>query len=97
MMKVTEIVKRWKEHRIEPREDLSDVLKVLKYYKFEVRQGKGSHLISTHDKLDKLKSAELGLRCEFTIPAIKGRKVSKVYISRILKYIRLLEESNEER
>ena len=95
MAKVTDIVKRWHANNIKPREELDDVLKVLKYFEFEVRKGKGSHYVVTHLGLDKIKCSESGLRNEFTVPTIKGRRVAKIYVSRILKYIEMLEDIHE--
>lgn len=94
MVKVTDIVKKWRSY-IRPQEDFQEVSKVLSFYGFIMRQGKGSHWVVNHDDLNKERCQELGLRREFTICTIKGRKVIKPYVERILKYIDILESEDE--
>ncbi len=91
MAKATDILKRWRDY-IQPQEDFDEIVKVLEYYGFEIRPGKGSHWVVNHKDLDREKCKELGGRSEFTVPTIKGRKVIKVYVKRIQKYIDLLEK-----
>ena len=94
MAKATDIVERWRSY-IQPQEDFDEIAKVLEFYGFEVKQGKGSHWVVSHSDLDRERCQELGLRSEFTVCTIKGRKVVKVYVKRILKYIDLLGKENE--
>lgn len=91
MAKATDIVESWRNH-IQPREDFDKIVKVLGYYGFEIKPGKGSHWVVNHKDLDGEKCGESGLRSEFTVPTIKGRKVAEIYVKRILKYIDLLEQ-----
>lgn len=94
MAKATDIIKRWKEKKaIKPQEDLKDVLKVLEYYKFKIREGGKHEIIVFHEKLKDLDYGSMGIGKELTIPLVKGKKVKKYYISSgLMKYIELLEE-----
>ncbi len=94
MSKASDILKQWRRH-VKPQEDKNDVLKVLKFFGFEIREGGKHQIIASHPKLKKLDYNMLGLSDEFTLPLVKGRKIRKWAIDRLLKYIGLLEGQNE--
>jgi len=94
MTRATDIVEKWRSY-IQPQEDFNEVVKVLRFYGFVMRQGKGSHWVVNHDNLNRERCRELGLRDEFTVVTKKGRKVIRRYVERILRYIDILESENE--
>lgn len=93
MAKATDIIKRWKKKKeTKPQEDLKDVLKVLEYYEFKIREGGKHEIIVFHEKLKDLDYGSMGIGNELTIPLVKGRTVRKHYIIKLMKYIEILEE-----
>lgn len=94
MSKEDKILNKWK-NKIPPKCSKEDVFRILDYYNFQTRMsGKGgSHVIVTHPEIkNNLKKFQAffgkdAVNCngEFTVVLTKGRKVKKIYVTRILK------------
>jgi hypothetical protein len=97
MKESADIIKKWRsKDGIQPKEDINDVLKVLRDYGFDIRGGAKHRIVASHKQLNDLNYHSMGIGKELVIPT-QGKKVIKLYIKTLLKYLELLEVDNENR
>ena len=72
---------------------LSDVIKVLDYYKFSYVMKKGSHMLVKHVYL--IGKPGFSANGEFHVPTVSGRRVKKYVVKNLFTAIDIIEERKE--